>query len=165
MLRIVKLNLYNYKLFKEMKENWSNFNDELDQFFNEILKVDLNLKPIDVINLLQKQEKNRFMEINPGTLYFLFDTTENAFVGIARVSFISVDKKDKNFNIEMKISPKFSDKSYEDSLIDQLSKIFFERNKVLPIFRVNKEDTKIIVSLRNNQRSLIKTDDIFFFYQ
>lgn len=165
MLRIVKLNLYNYKLFNEMCENWSNYNNELDQFFSNYLKVNLNLKPAEIIQILQKQEKNRFMEINPATLYFLFDTTENAYVGLARVSFILEDKVNRNFNIEMKISPKFKDNLYEIDFIDLLSKVFIERNKVKPIFRVDKNVNKISNALIKAEKVLIKTDDKYCFYQ
>ncbi len=166
MLRIVKLNLYNYKLFKEMNENWSNFNNELDQFFNEILKIDLKLKPVEIIQTLKKKEKNRNMEVNPGVLYFLFDTTENAFVSIARVSFIvEEDKNNKNFNIELKVCPKYKRNSYEKDFIELLSKMFFERNKTMPIFKVNKDDIEIINSLILLQKILLKDEGKFLFYK
>ena len=165
MLRIVKLNLYNFKLFKEMHENWSNYNNELDQFFSNYLKINLDLKPVEVIQTLQKQEKNRFMEINPAILYFLFDTTENAYVGLARVSFVCEDKIGKDFNIEMMIDPKFKESRYENDFIDLLSKVFVERNKINPIFRINKNDKEILNALISNKKVLIKSDGIYCFYQ
>ncbi len=165
MLRIVKLNLYNFKLFKEMHENWSNYNNELDQFFSNYLKINLDLKPVEVIQTLQKQEKNRFMEINPAILYFLFDTTENAYVGLARVSFVCEDKIGKDFNIEMMIDPKFKESRYENGFIDLLSKVFVERNKINPIFRIDKNDKEILNALLSNKKVLIKSDGIYCFYQ
>lgn len=165
MLRIVKLNLYNFKLFKEMYENWSNYNNELDQFFSNYLKINLDLKPVEVIQILQKQEKNRFMEINPATLYFLFDTTENAYIGLARVSFVYEDKINKDFNIEMKINPKFKDNHYETNFIDLLCKVFVERNKTNPIFRIDKNDNEILDALTLDKKVLIKSSDNYYFYQ
>lgn len=165
MLRIVKLNLYNYKLFKEMHENWSNYNNQLDQFFSDYLKVNLDLKPAEIIQILQKQEKNRFMEINPATLYFLFDTTENAYIGLARVSFVYEDKINKDFNIEMKINPKFKDNHYETNFIDLLCKVFVERNKTNPIFRIDKNDNEILDALTLGKKVLIKSSDSYYFYQ
>lgn len=165
MLRIVKLNLYNYKLFKEMRENWSNYNNQLDHFFSDYLKVNLDLKPAEIIQILQKQEKNRFMEINPATLYFLFDTTENAYIGLARVSFVYEDKINKDFNIEMKINPKFKDNHYETNFIDLLCKVFVERNKTNPIFRIDKNDNEILDALTLDKKVLIKLSDNYYFYQ
>lgn len=165
MLRIVKLNLYNYKLFKEMHENWSNYNNQLDQFFSDYLKVNLDLKPAEIMQILQKQEKNRFMEINPATLYFLFDTTENAYIGLARVSFVYEDKINKDFNIEMKINPKFKDNHYETNFIDLLCKVFVERNKTNPIFRIDKNDNEILDALTLGKKVLIKSSDSYYFYQ
>ncbi len=165
MLRIVKLNLYNYKLFKEMHENWSNYDNQLDQFFSDYLKVNLDLKPAEIIQILQKQEKNRFMEINPATLYFLFDTTENAYIGLARVSFVYEDKINKDFNIEMKINPKFKDNHYETNFIDLLCKVFVERNKTNPIFRIDKNDNEILDALTLDKKVLIKLSDNYYFYQ
>lgn len=165
MLRIVKLNLYNYKLFKEMHENWSNYDNQLDQFFSDHLKVNLDLKPAEIIQILQKQEKNRFMEINPATLYFLFDTTENAYIGLARVSFVYEDKINKDFNIEMKINPKFKDNHYETNFIDLLCKVFVERNKTNPIFRIDKNDNEILDALTLGKKVLIKSSDSYYFYQ
>lgn len=165
MLRIVKLNLYNYKLFKEMHENWSNYNNQLDQFFSDYLKVNLDLKPAEIIQILQKQEKNRFMEINPATVYFLFDTTENAYIGLARVSFVYEDKINKDFNIEMKINPKFKDNHYETNFIDLLCKVFVERNKTNPIFRIDKNDNEILDALTLDKKVLIKSSDNYYFYQ
>ena len=165
MLRIVKLNLYNYKLFKEMRENWSNYNNQLDHFFSDYLKVNLDLKPAEIIQILQKQEKNRFMEINPATLYFLFDTTENAYIGLARVSFVYEDKINKDFNIEMKINPKFKDNHYETNFIDLLCKVFVERNKTNPIFRIDKNDNEILDALTLDKKVLIKSSDNYYFYQ
>lgn len=165
MLRIVKLNLYNYKLFKEMHENWSNYDNQLDQFFSDYLKVNLDLKPAEIIQILQKQEKNRFMEINPATLYFLFDTTENAYIGLARVSFVYEDKINKDFNIEMKINPKFKDNHYETNFIDLLCKVFVERNKTNPIFRIDKNDNEILDALTLDKKVLIKSSDNYYFYQ
>ena len=165
MLRIVKLNLYNYKLFKEMHENWSNYNNQLDQFFSDYLKVNLDLKPAEIMQILQKQEKNRFMEINPATLYFLFDTTENAYIGLARLSFVYEDKINKDFNIEMKINPKFKDNHYETNFIDLLCKVFVERNKTNPIFRIDKNDNEILDALTLGKKVLIKSSDSYYFYQ
>ena len=165
MLRIVKLNLYNYKLFKEMHENWSNYDNQLDQFFSDYLKVNLDLKPAEIMQILQKQEKNRFMEINPATLYFLFDTTENAYIGLARVSFVYEDKINKDFNIEMKINPKFKDNHYETNFIDLLCKVFVERNKTNPIFRIDKNDNEILDALTLGKKVLIKSSDSYYFYQ
>ena len=165
MLRIVKLNLYNYKLFKEMHENWSNYDNQLDQFFSDYLKVNLDLKPAEIIQILQKQEKNRFMEINPATLYFLFDTTENAYIGLARVSFVYEDKINKDFNIEMKINPKFKDNHYENNFIDLLCKVFVDRNKTNPIFRIDKNDNEILDALTLGKKVLIKSSGNYYFYQ
>ena len=165
MLRIVKLNLYNYKLFKEMRENWSNYNNQLDHFFSDYLKVNLDLKPAEIMQILQKQEKNRFMEINPATLYFLFDTTENAYIGLARVSFVYEDKINKDFNIEMKINPKFKDNHYENNFIDLLCKVFVDRNKTNPIFRIDKNDNEILDALTLDKKVLIKSSDNYYFYQ
>ena len=165
MLRIVKLNLYNYKLFKEMHENWSNYNNQLDQFFSDYLKVNLDLKPAEIMQILQKQEKNRFMEINPATLYFLFNTIENAYIGLARVSFVCEDKINKDFNIEMKINPKFKDNHYETNFIDLLCKVFVERNKTNPIFRIDKNDNEILDALTLGKKVLIKSSDSYYFYQ
>ncbi len=165
MLRIVKLNLYNYKLFKEMHENWSNYNNQLDQFFSDYLKVNLDSKPTEIIQILQKQEKNRYMEINPASLYFLFDTTENAYIGLARVSYVYEGKINKDFNIEIKINPKFKNNRYEANFIDLLCKVFIERNKTKPIFRIDKNDNEILDALISDKKVLIKSNDNYYFYQ
>jgi hypothetical protein len=164
MLRIVKLNLYNFKLFKSMKENWSNYNDELDHFLVDVLKMSDELKAVDVVQIIQKEEKNRFMEINPGILYFLFDTTVNAFVGFSRVSFVIEEKENKDFNIEFKICPKYENFGYEKTFIELLSKVFVERNKAKPIYRVKNSDTKISKVMIDSGLNLINSYKDYLFY-
>lgn len=105
------------------------------------------------------------MEINPATLYFLFNTIENAYIGLARVSFVYEDKINKDFNIEMKINPKFKDNHYETNFIDLLCKVFVERNKTNPIFRIDKNDNEILDALTLGKKVLIKSSDSYYFYQ
>lgn len=165
MLRIVKLNLYNFKLFRVLIDEWTKYDDKLDIFLSETLKINKEFKPVDIVQIIQKEEKRQYMNVNPGTLYFLFDTNENAFVGFSRVSFTIVEEDNKDFNIEAKICPKFKNRNYESVFIDLLSKIFKERNDFLPIYRFYKEDATFCEILHSKNMSLVKSTDKYIFFK
>ncbi len=138
MLRLVKLNLYNLRLYKKFLEEKDEFivNSEL----NEVLVYENILGP-DLLKKFQFIERKGNNNIEPGTTYFLFDTINNAFIGIARVSFFHKDIRDNTYDIIYHVLKKYNSKELEELMIDLLTKIFIDRNKIEPIFKVYKNES------------------------
>ena len=146
MLRLVKLNLYNLRLYKKFLEEKDEFivNCEL----NEVLVYE-NIVGPDLLKKFQFIERKGINNIEPGTTYFLFDTINNAFIGIARVSFFHKETKDTTYDIIYHILKKYNSKELELLMIDLLTKIFIDRNKIEPIFKVYKSESLSIEVLKN----------------
>jgi len=78
MLRLIKLNLYNYKLYKSLVEEWKKVEPN-STFLNEVLLVENYDDHDKIINYFIHEEKNKIH--GPSLTYFLYDTKVNGFIG------------------------------------------------------------------------------------
>jgi len=78
MLRLIKLNLYNYKLYKNLVEEWKKVEPN-STFLNEVLLAENYDDHDRIINYFLHEEKNKIN--GPSLTYFLYDTKVNGFIG------------------------------------------------------------------------------------
>ena len=152
MLRLVKLNLYNYKLYKKMMVEWLNNNDST--FLKRFLFSDSYLDHDKIVNYFIYEEKNK--NSNLSLTYFLYDTTINGFAGA--VVFLENKNEINELNYFYEIAPFVKEDDYEEKMFD-LSLIVLKAKKINQIrFNVKKSNIQLIDKLDNHFLVLSKND-------
>ena len=164
MLRLVKISLYNYRLYKKMMDDWNNTSFNKEAYFLNNLKAEHYLDHNETLKLFLKDEKIRSDEINPMTTYFLFDTKTNGFIGGISISFKHNDISLKEGNMWFSISPIYRHKGYSNSLIDLGVKLYHDKEKEPIIFKVDKNNIYAIKSIEFNKAKLYKKEEDNLFY-
>ena len=164
MLRLVKISLYNYRLYKKMMDDWNNTSFNKEDYFINNLKAKHYLNHDEVLKLFLRDEKLRSDEVNPMTTYFLFDTKTNGFVGAISISFKHNDISSNKGNMWFSISPIYRNKGYANSLIDLAIKLYHDKEKEPIIFKVNKNNIYAIKSIEFNKAKLYKEENNNLFY-
>lgn len=162
MLRLVKLNLYNFRLYKKMLDEVRD-----QKIFNELsnLLIYENLSPSEIIKKLEKEEKTGTNNLEPGSNYYLFDTKTNAYIGLIRISYFHKIIKENYFDVVYKIFEKYDSKELEKWLIDTINNLYYKRNKSYPIFKIYLEEKLSLDSFSFKEFNLILKEESFSLFK
>lgn len=162
MIRLVKFNLYNYKLYKKMVVEWSRtkeftFNEKKFLFAERAFDHDF------IVDFFINQDKFKKENKVPSLTYFLFETTVNSFIGYINYRLVSVESESDLF---FSILPSFCDKGYGNNIVKLFMEVANEKNIAIKHCLVNANNEKAIkIMVKNNFKFKRETNSDFLVFQ
>ncbi len=139
MLRLVRLNLYNYKLYKNMISGYGDFRSEYSKLY---LLIDNYENHDFVVKHYIYDEKKKTVDGFTSFTYFLYDTKTNGFIGSALLKF-KINATENICKSCYEISPMFINCEYEIQIISLIIQICKEKKVDTLFLNANMHDIEI----------------------